>query len=468
MAQVNVRLRGSGDNLAGKTVELYCYEDMLTLTEHLLDETLADSAGAFSLECYLTYPRLVFVQVENYSQSFYAEPGRTYEVYLPEFRWEQNEERNVYLDPVALPLQFVGLPPDELNLRILHFDNAVDSFLSAERVHFDPKFKPSRVWMDSLERAVSPADNAESGDYFARYAAFTLAEMRYAMRFASRKSMLKRYIDGQPILYHDEQYMRLLLDLLDGMVSLGTRRLPKWQLTEWVAEGRLDVYLDSLGTDPLLQDEQLRELAALVALKASYYDADYDRAGVRHMVQQLEARSKFADHRALAGRLERSFRRAEQGEEVPHLTLPDSAGRMVSLDSLAGKWVYLAFVRVGDPASQRELETMAFYRDSIYTKYDNVELVSISCDRDPQKMRSFMQGGRRGKHYDWLWLHFDGDYRLLERYAVVDFPTFVLITPEGTLHYSITPPPASGILMHGPWQEAQKKERLSLPFLEQE
>lgn len=451
-AQVNVQLRGTGENLAGKSVELYCYDDMLTMTEHRLDESTADSNGAFSLECYLTYPRLLFIQIEDYSQSFFAEPGRTYEIFLPYFRWEQDEERNVHFDPIALPLQFIGVPDDDINLQIMRFDAQVDSFLSENRVYFDPKFKPSRRWMDSLEHKVVHWEFGISNTFFERYATFSLAEMRYAMRFSSRKNMLERFINGRPVLYHDESYMRLLLSLMDGMVSMGTKKLPKWKLTEWVERRMYDVYIDSLGTDPLLQDEQLRELAALVAMKESYYDADYDRGGVRYMVQQIGSNSKFAEHRTLAQRLEESFHRAEQGETAPHFLLPDTNGTLVDLDSLAGKWIYLSFVRVGDPACLRELETMAFYRDSIYSMYNDVEFVSICCDRDPQKMHSFLKSGKRGPRCRWLWLHFDGDYRLLEHYGVVSYPTFLLINPEGRLHYSVTPPPASGILMHGPWE----------------
>ena len=471
MAQVNVRLRGTGDNLAGKSVELYCYDDMLTMAERLLDRVEADSVGGFELGCYLTYPRMVFVQVDQYSQTFYAEPGRTYEVYLPRFRWEQDEERNVLLDPVALPLQFLNIGPDELNLRILKFDTAVEGYLDRHRVHFDPKFKPSRQWMDSLEtsvRAICGLDSASRpDDFFVRYATFTLAEMRYAMRFASRKALFDRYLNGRTVLYHDENFMHLMLSLMDGMVSMGLPKVPKWKLTEWVAAADLDTYLDSLGTDPLLQDEELREVAALVALKESYYDADYDRTGVRNMVDKLASHTKFAAIAERAVRLEQSFRRAEQGEQVTtSFLLPDSAGRSVSLDSLRGKWIYLSFVRVGDPVCQRELQTMAHFRDTVYS-CGNVEFVTVCCDRDPQKMRAFLQGSRRGYEYRWIWLHFDGDYRLLERFGVASYPTFHLINPDGELYYSVTPPPASGLFLHAPWQSAPKVETESLPFIDE-
>lgn len=454
----NVRIEGSTENAAGKRVELYCYDDMLTLGEHLLDGTTVDSSGRFTLACYLNYPRLVYVEIENYSQSFYAEPGRRYEVWLPSFRWEQDEERNVYLDPVALPLEFMNVGADELNVRILHFEESLDSLLGAERVHLDFRFHPDRRYFDTLEYKMRAAVTAPSGSFFERYMDYTLATVRYGMGFATRKQMHERYLAGRQVLYHDECFMRMLFAMYDDMVSLGTRRVPKARLTAWVAAADLDAYLDSLGTDPLLYDEQLRELAALKALKESYYDADYDREGVMRMVRRMAEGSKFAEHRKLAERLAASLTECERGSEAVRMVLPDVDGQPVDLDSLRGNWVYLSFVRVNDPNSLREIETMAHFRDSVYGKYDNVRFVSVSCDREFQKMFHFLRNNKRGHRYNWTWLHFDGNYRLLEQYGVVSYPTFVLLDPEGRMHYNVTPSPATGILQHAPWQKEEQKE----------
>ena len=129
LAQTNVHIVGTSANAAGKTIGLYCYEDMLTCREVLLDNVQIDSTGAFRLGCYVNYPRLVFLQVENYSQSFYIEAGHRYEVYIPDFDWEIDERQNVHLQPVALPVEFIGVANNELNLQISRFDAIVDSFV---------------------------------------------------------------------------------------------------------------------------------------------------------------------------------------------------------------------------------------------------------------------------------------------------------------------------------------------------
>ena len=132
--------------------------------------------------------------------------------------------------------------------------------------------------------------------------------------------------------------------------------------------------------------------------------------------------------------------------------------KQVSLDNMKGKWVYLAFVRVGDPNCQSEIETMAHFMDSVYAKSKNVEFVTICCDREFQKMYHFLKNSKKGQKYNWTWLHFNGNYKLLEHYQVVSFPYFILINPEGKLQYTVTPSPASGFLLNAPWQPKQKEE----------
>ena len=457
----NVTFAGEAADAAGKRVELYSYDDMLTMREVLEDSARIDSAGRFALSCYTNYPRLVYVQIESYTQSFFIEPGRDYRVYLPEFDWTVDERQNVYLAPVALPLEFLDLPADELNLRIGAFEHLVDSFVVANRVHLDPRFKPRRTTFDTLAGLVRSRFGAPGDDFFGRYVTYTMAQMQYDMRFASRKGMVSRYIADEPVRYHDEQYMRLFLGLYANSISHGTRRVPLERLVAWVAAADVDTYLDSIGLDPLLRNGQVRELAALEALKESYYMPDYDRDGVKAMVGGIASRSRFDEHRRLAGNLLRMWDVAAAdsvAEAEAHIVLPDVDRRMVDLDSLRGKWLYIAFVRSGDPHSLAELETMAHFRDSIYASQHDVEFVSVCCDREFQKMYHLLRNSRRGHRYNWLWLHFDGDYRLLERYDVVSYPTFVLLDPEGRRVYEMTPSPATGFLLHGPWVKPEPQE----------
>ncbi|MBR1850967.1 MAG: redoxin domain-containing protein [Bacteroidales bacterium] len=459
VAQTNVVLRGQTVNCADKEIGLYTYSDQLSQEEILLDNTLIDSTQSFELKTYINYPTLVFVQIENYSQSFYIEPGRTYDIYIPRFDWNMDESRNVYLDPEALTLEFMNLPPDELNLQIGRFDEFVDSFVQANIYFFDNRFRPQGRYFDTLVKTVEETFTTTDNEFFERYKRYTLAQMRYQFRFTSRRATIEKQIAMQPILYYDESYMSLFFSLFENSISKGTGHIGLQRLIDWVDHCDLDRMLDSLGLDPLLRNEQVRELAALQALKEAYYSRHYRRDNVLCMVERLATETKFPDHRKLANNLMLSFRKLEKGVEVPSVTLLDVDKNPVSLDAFRGKWVYLSFVRVSDPNSLSEIRTLAHFRDSVYSRSSNIEFVTIDCDREFQKMYHFLRNNPHGSNrYNWTWLHFGGNFRLLEQFGVVSYPTFLLINPEGELHFTITPPPASGILLNGPWEPRPKQE----------
>lgn len=459
VAQTNITIQGEVVDGAGRTVYLYHYTDMLTLTEELVDQATIGENHHFELKAYANYPTLMILQIENYSQSFFVEPGRDYEVYVPRFDWNIDEKKNVFLDPEVLPLEFVNMPKDELNGLISNYEAVVAQYLDDHRIHFDARFRPQKRYFDSLEVEVRKKAPDTRNEFFNRYKRYQLASLKYSLHFDSRRNMVNRYIKDQPILYYDDNYMSFFCTLFANTLSKGTNKIPVWQLARWVNDLKVDVFLDSIGTDTLLRNEQVRELVALQALQEAFYQTSYYEPGkVVGMVGLIGNKSKFKEHKVLAKRIIENLRQKEEGAVMPTFELPDVNKEMVSLEKMKGKWVYLSFVRVGDPNCIAELETMAHFKDSIYAKSKNVEFVTICCDREFQKMYHFLKNSKRGSQYNWTWLHFNGNYKLLEHYQVVSYPHFILINPDGQLQYTVTPTPASGFLMQGPWQKRTEEE----------
>lgn len=464
-AQTNVRIHGFTVGAEGKVIELYKYSDPLSHEEEQVSRYVIGEDQEFELSTYCNYPMLVFLQVENYSQSFYVEPGKSYEVYISRFDWGIDEQKNIFLSPEALPVEFLNVADDDLNIQINAFDAVVDSFIEANNFYFDQRFRPQKQYFDSLVRVVDSLCPVSQYEFVERYKKYSLAELKLNLHFDTRKNIIKNYIANQPIRYYDESYMRLFIALFGNTISKGNRYVSVYDMSRWVDNGMVDVMRDSLGLDPLLRNEQVRELAALIALKEAYSNSRYyNREAVARMINRLGGTTKFKDHAKLAANVLTSINQMEKGYEVPEFELPDVDKHTVSLDDFKGKWVYLSFVRVGDPNSVGEIETLAHFKDSVYAKSKNVEFVTVVCDREFQKMYHFLKNKRHSEKYNWTWLHFNNNFKLLERYQVVSYPTFLLINPEGKLQYNVTPTPASGFLLSPPWQE-QKAEPVKTFFL---
>ena len=221
----NIVLHGHTDNATGKIITLSNYSDPLSMREMQIDEAVIDEEGDFTLRAYANYPMLIVLQIENYSQSFYVEPGRTYEMYLPEFDWDINERINVNLAPVALPFQFLNLPANEMNLSIARFNAVVDSFVYENRIHFDFKLRPNKAYFDTLMQVVERLCPDTDNDYFNRYKLYHLAQLKYEMRFATRRKMYDTLLRNQPIRYYDDNYMHFVLSFFENSVSKGNRYL---------------------------------------------------------------------------------------------------------------------------------------------------------------------------------------------------------------------------------------------------
>lgn len=459
VAQKNITISGTIKDGEGKVVELYRYSDKISCYEVLEDSVTVGEDLRFELQTYANYPMLVFLQVENYSQSFYVEPGRTYKVHIGDFDWNVDETKNVFLDPVALPLEFVNLPEDDINILIDRFDRAVDQYVLAHRGVFDQRFRPQPKYFDSLVLEMNRVcPDVEDCDFFNRYKRYTLAKMKMDMRIVSRTKIFNEYIKDQPVICHDENYMSLFAALYSNSISKGSKHWSIHRLAHWVYNLDLDTYIDSLGADPLLRHEQVRELAALQALKESYYNYQYyDADMVVKMVEQIGRRTKFNEHKPIAENILKGFKRVQQGSDVGSFTLPDIEKNLVSLDSFQHKWVYIAFVRVGDPNCIGELETMAHFLDTVYRATDSIDFLTIVCDREYQKMFHFLKNSKHDDHYNWTWLHFDGNYDLLRHFGVCVYPSFALVTPDGRLYSEVTPAPSTGFLLTGPWWPKTKQ-----------
>ncbi|KWW31316.1 MAG: hypothetical protein AUK63_589 [bacterium P3] len=450
----NITLEGNFADGAGRRVMLYGYADPLSQREILLDSTTIDSAGHLQLSFYANYPRLVVVQVETYSQSFYAEPGRTYHMHLDNFDWTLDEQHNVYLDPVTLPIRFSGLPDDELNLSISAFDRLCDSVVLRHRTQFDQRYRPDRTYFDTLRHAVAATRFANTSTFFERYRTYKLAQLELQLRITNREQLYSRLLADQPLPYHDENYMQFFFSLFDHCITSGSRHISIAELNTALASGKAAIYLDLLGHHPLLRNERVRELVAIQSLHEMHHQPLYfSTSEVLTMLHDLSATTKFEEHRTLVDNLLVAMQPAASAATgLLDLYLPDEHRRLHALDSLRGQWIYIAFVRVDDPNSVGELRTMAHFRDTVYSSApDSIAFLTIVCDREPQKMYHFLHNNLHSSRYNWLFVHFNAHYDLLYRLGVTAYPSFILIAPDGSLYSDTAPWPASGYLLRGPW-----------------
>jgi peroxiredoxin len=111
---------------------------------------------------------------------------------------------------------------------------------------------------------------------------------------------------------------------------------------------------------------------------------------------------------------------------APEFSVRTSAGDTLTLSSLKGKYVVLDFWATWcQPCVFSVGELKALTR-----KYsgDKLVLVSISADMDEARWHTFVTE----KDMDWA-QYWDGDHELRRKFGVREFPTYILIDPEGII-----------------------------------
>ncbi len=159
-----------------------------------------------------------------------------------------------------------------------------------------------------------------------------------------------------------------------------------------------------------------------------FYDAMTPEAKKSILMPYAEAYNKDVEEMQNQ-REEEEARKAEVASgtiEAPNFTLPDLAGKEVSLSDFRGKWVVLDFwgswcgwCIKGFPALKEA-----------YQKYgDKIVVIGIDCNESEEDWRE----GVKKHEIPWLNLYNGNDRTLYEAYNITGFPTKAIINPEGKL-----------------------------------
>ncbi len=121
------------------------------------------------------------------------------------------------------------------------------------------------------------------------------------------------------------------------------------------------------------------------------------------------------------------------GTPAPLFSLPDSNKEEISLTSLKGKYVYLAFYNTKNYGCLEQIKLLKDFEKN----YNNlIKVVIISTDENFDDMLKLAEK----EDYKNLILHF-GDSKVVEKYAVRSYPSYFLIDPEGKIVWAPAPSP---------------------------
>lgn len=438
----NTFIKGSGVNIGGKTVRLLTYADRISFLEQDTGSyTVPDNDSVFQFSIILTHPIEAIMRIEMYDYHFILEPEKHYTIHVDSFPYTMdNGIDNPMLFNYPLPASIVCHDNNDLNRKLYFFNNAIDSFIHAHANKLSSGY--DKTYTDSLDKFISTYYNDQDSGYFETYVRGHVAASKYAYRIPGNSKNIKQIFGTYPIPYENMGYMELFNLYYSQYFTHGRGKLTKEHFRHWIHNNMYHEMMDSLGSDPMLRNEVLREMAFLKGMSEAFHDSYYNSQAVLNIISRLHDETKFPQHRHIARNLLQSLRNKRlKGADAPNFCLTDTDSNQHCLNTYFGNPIYLSFVKLKERASLLELETMKHFHPK---RTNNCIFITVVCDREFATMYNFLKNSKAGSQYSWLFLHLNNDYKLLETYGARTFPFFVSIDAHGKISASPAKDPKEG------------------------
>ena len=124
------------------------------------------------------------------------------------------------------------------------------------------------------------------------------------------------------------------------------------------------------------------------------------------------------------------------GQPSPVFSCPDINGKMVSLNDLKGKYVYIDVWATWCGPCRGELPHLKKLEEAYAGK--NIEFVSLSCDRDKSAWEKMV----KGDEMKGIQLYMGPKDSFMEKYIINGIPRFILLDTEGRILKANAPRPS--------------------------
>lgn len=427
-----ITISGNATDYAETTLSLYGYKDLITMQEEELVSFRIDEGGDFSASFILDQIEFVYFNLGAYKAYFFAEPGKTYELVLPE-RKEKTKAQllNPFFEEEFLHLGILNVDSSQLNYQIAVFDNLFNQELivALEALKTQTNLSLIDTAISNLSSTFSYSKHA----YFKAYKTYKIALINLIVSNYKAKEATQTQIVNKPVLYNNTSYMEVFQYIFKNYFIYHARSEEGKALIDYIFQGSLSKVKNNLNHNDLIKNDTIKELVLLKSLYDEFFSDRFSRSAMLQLLDSLYFTSAIPEHKVIAQNIREEVTKLLQGFYPPEFKLKDKKGKLHNLREYRGKYVYLNFVHTQSYTSLKDFELL----EKIYEKYHReVEIISICIDDDPKDVWYFQEL----KNYKWTFLHYSNDPKVIKEYDIRAFPTYYLIGRDGKLKRS----PANG------------------------
>ena len=435
----NVLIKGKADlNYAGKIIKLQSIGDYITNTMVDENKDTIQTDGYFELSMNTTFSKPVFLFIGNVKAQLYVEPDYVYGLTIPQAKAAEHYKNDV--ERLVKP-GIVGSDSKELNNLIFDFEDLYNRFFLKDNGAFISRALVFKL-ADSLQLQCQNRFKNIKNSYFKNYVDYSIASINASVS-RGENYLVNAYVKGKPILYKHYEYMQFFNAFFKGYL-LNISSHQKGQTLYHIVNVKQSYKMlnELVQTDWLLKNDTLRELVLLNNLWEFYFNPDFSNSGVEAIVDQMALKTKIKEHQQIIRAMQVYFNKMQVGAQAPDFSARTADGKMGSLGSYKGKWVYLNFFSTNNIESLKEMPKIA----ELKKKYGfKVSFISVCLDDSLSSYSNYM---KQNKKYDWpIWYNDDKSLTKTakQQYFVAGDEAYFLIQPSGQLAQSPALSPSGGI-----------------------
>lgn len=430
----NVRLSGRAADYAGKQLTFYTFSDQITYTEKELCACTVNDDGEFSCLFSTNQTAYIFIHLGVYEAFLFVEPGRNYEIILPEKKDKtMADELNPYFEPIQYHLGIENSTENELNYQLAYFDEIFNIML--KNTSFSIYSKDKKLNVDEELARVDSLFSEVNIKYFNDFKKYKYASYRYLANQEKTKSISNTYFLNNEMLYANPAYMNLFNQVYKEYFQYFGRTETGKKIYQDIGRDKsISLLKETLGKDSVLTNDTLKELVILKCLYDEFYNDLLSRSSMLTVLDSLALQTHIDEHKKIAANIRDKVSKLMVGYAPPEFQLFDKDSNLVSLETLKGKYVYLGFCTTVSYACIKEFEMLR----NFYENHKNhFEIVIICMDETLTQMKYFIEQ----KNYPYTFLHYGNQVEVFKEYDIRAFPTYYFIGKNGELLMSPAPSP---------------------------
>ena len=426
-------IKGFAPDYVGQKVELYTYQDYITLTLVKLGEGLVsekDSMFSIDVEIGLTIKGLL--QIGKTEAPLYLAPETDYQLYFPKAR-----DQAISFQNLKTEVMFYGLDSTDINYRILQYNQWFDSYIAYHES--DIARGQFLAYLDTFKIYSADAYADVKDEYFLTYVRFNIAEMEQTFggnsKSASRLNTFLNSIEPFPVYYENDQYM----SFFRGFYSKNFNDY----IPDVEARINMAIYNASptklmlaLKMDVFLSNPEIRETVMIDQLGKQYYMRNDQKRSILIMLDSLSNFASTQVNATTAKNVKLYLTSLEPGFPAPQIKFEKEGVDPLTWKSYRGKFVYLNFFETWNDQAKTDMQII----EGLKKKYgEYVSFISICTD---EKKVTFDNYVRDHKELDWDIFYEGRTSSIKTDFRVKIVPSYYLIDQSGFIAISPAPSPA--------------------------